>query len=42
MILIINDKVLDEQKNQQIQVHPLIPLNTYYHMRLICDYCGHY
>jgi hypothetical protein len=42
MILIINDKVLDEQKNQQIQVHPLIPLNTYYHMRLICDYFGHY
>ncbi len=33
--------VLDEKKNQQIQVHPLIPLYTYCHMWLQCNYFGH-
>jgi hypothetical protein len=27
-----------KRKNQQIQVHPLILLYTYCHMRLRCDY----
>jgi hypothetical protein len=40
--LLTNDKrVLDERKNQQIQVYPLIPLYTYCHMRLQCNYFGH-
>ncbi len=40
--LIINDEgYWMKKKNQQIQVHPLIPLYMYYHMRLRCDYFGH-
>ncbi len=34
--------ILDEQKSQQIQVHPLTPLYMYCHMRLRCDYFDHY
>jgi len=33
--------VWDERKSQQIQVHLLIPLYTYCHMQLICNYFGH-
>jgi len=29
------------KKNQQIQIHPLIPLYTYYHMWLRYNYVGH-
>ncbi len=31
-------KVLNERKNKKIQVHPLIPLYTFCHMRLKCNY----
>ncbi len=34
-------EILDERKNQQMQVHPLTPLYTYCHMQLKCDYFGH-
>jgi hypothetical protein len=39
-ILVANDKVLDERKSQQIQVHLLIPFYAYCHMQLKCNYFG--
>jgi len=42
VILIANDKkILDERKNQQIQVHYLNPLYTYCRKQLKCSYFGY-
>ncbi len=41
-ILVANNKMYwIERKNQQIQVHLLISLYTYCHMKLRCNYFGH-
>jgi hypothetical protein len=42
VVLLTNNKGIGWTKNQQIQVHPLIPLYMYFHMWLQCDYFGHY